>query len=38
MAVARAVLERAPLFDGHNDLPWVIRIDKRRAATSLLTN
>ena len=28
MAVARAVLERAPLFDGHNDLPWVIRIDK----------
>ena len=28
MAMARAVLERAPLFDGHNDLPWVIRIDK----------
>ena len=22
------MLERAPLFDGHNDLPWVIRIDK----------
>ena len=28
LAAARAVLERAPLFDGHNDLPWVIRIDK----------
>ncbi len=28
LAVARAVLKRAPLFDGHNDLPWVIRIDK----------
>jgi len=28
LAVARAVLRRAPLFDGHNDLPWVIRIDK----------
>ena len=28
MATARAVLERAPVFDGHNDLPWVIRIDK----------
>ena len=25
LAVARGVLERAPLFDGHNDLPWVIR-------------
>lgn len=22
---ARALLERAPLIDGHNDLPWVIR-------------
>jgi len=29
LAVARGVLTRAPLFDGHNDLPWVIRIDKR---------
>ena len=28
LAVARGVLKRAPLFDGHNDLPWVIRIDK----------
>ena len=28
LSMARAVLERAPLFDGHNDLPWVIRIDK----------
>ena len=25
LAVAHGVLERAPLFDGHNDLPWVIR-------------
>ena len=28
LAVARAILQRAPLLDGHNDLPWVIRIDK----------
>ncbi len=28
LALARAVLERAPLFDGHNDLPWVIRTDR----------
>ena len=28
LAVARDVLERAPLIDGHNDLPWVIRIDR----------
>ncbi len=28
LTVAREVLTRAPLFDGHNDLPWVIRIDK----------
>jgi membrane dipeptidase len=28
LAAARAVLKRAPLFDGHNDLAWVIRIDK----------
>ncbi len=28
LAVARTVLSRAPLFDGHNDLPWVIRIDR----------
>jgi membrane dipeptidase len=28
LAMARAVLERAPVFDGHNDLPWVIRIDR----------
>jgi membrane dipeptidase len=28
LAVARAVLQRAPLFDGHNDLAWVIRVDK----------
>jgi membrane dipeptidase len=25
---ARELLTRAPVFDGHNDLPWVIRIDK----------
>jgi membrane dipeptidase len=24
---AHALLERVPLLDGHNDLPWVIRID-----------
>jgi membrane dipeptidase len=24
-AIARRVLERAPLIDGHNDLPWAIR-------------
>src|SRR5271169_1657004 len=24
---ARALLDRVPLLDGHNDLPWVIRID-----------
>jgi membrane dipeptidase len=28
LTVAHEVLKRAPLFDGHNDLPWVIRIDK----------
>jgi membrane dipeptidase len=28
LAVARSVLSRAPLFDGHNDLPWVIRVDR----------
>src|SRR6202020_725796 len=28
LAVARDVLRRAPLIDGHNDLPWVIRIDR----------
>jgi membrane dipeptidase len=28
LAVARAVLKRAPLIDGHNDLPWVIRADR----------
>jgi membrane dipeptidase len=26
---ARALLTKAPLFDGHNDLPYVIRADKR---------
>jgi membrane dipeptidase len=25
---ARALLDKVALFDGHNDLPWVIRIDK----------
>lgn len=25
---AIALLERVPLVDGHNDLPWVIRLDK----------
>jgi membrane dipeptidase len=29
LSVARAVLKRAPMFDGHNDLPWVIRTDPR---------
>ena len=28
LAAAREILRRSPLFDGHNDLPWVIRIDK----------
>ncbi len=28
LAVAREILLRAPLLDGHNDLPWVIRIDR----------
>jgi membrane dipeptidase len=28
LAVARDVLKRAPLIDGHNDLPWVIRVDR----------
>jgi len=28
LSVAQAILGRAPLFDGHNDLPWVIRIDR----------
>src|ERR1700729_1919071 len=28
LAVARDVLGRAPLIDGHNDLPWVIRVDR----------
>jgi membrane dipeptidase len=28
LTAARALLERAPVFDGHNDLPWVIRQDK----------
>lgn len=27
LAQAQALLERVPLLDGHNDLPWVIRID-----------
>ena len=26
---AKAALQRAPIFDGHNDLPWVIRQDAR---------
>jgi membrane dipeptidase len=26
---AEALLTRAPLFDGHNDLAWTIRVDKR---------
>ena len=30
LAVARGVLKRAPLFDGHNDLPWVIRLKAPR--------
>jgi membrane dipeptidase len=28
LTAARTLLERAPVFDGHNDLPWVIRQDK----------
>ncbi len=28
LAAARAILSRTPLFDGHNDLPWVIRVDR----------
>ena len=38
LAMARAVLERAPLFDGHNDLPWVIRIDKAARGESSPTD
>jgi len=26
---ARALLERHPVFDGHNDLPWEIRVSER---------
>jgi membrane dipeptidase len=29
LARARRLLETAPLFDGHNDLPYVIRADKQ---------
>ena len=29
LAQASALLERITLLDGHNDLPWVIRIDKQ---------
>ena len=29
LAKARALLAHAPIFDGHNDLPWVIRIDSQ---------
>ncbi|THD47286.1 MAG: membrane dipeptidase [Bradyrhizobium sp.] len=29
LAQAEALLTRAPLFDGHNDLAWTIRVDKR---------
>ncbi len=29
LALARTALESAPIFDGHNDLPWVIRQDAR---------
>ncbi len=29
LARAKGVLETAPLFDGHNDLPYVIRADKQ---------
>ena len=28
LTAARVLLQRAPVFDGHNDLPWVIRQDK----------
>ena len=34
LTLAVTLLTRAPLFDGHNDLAWTIRVDKRRAATS----
>ena len=29
LSKARALLARAPVFDGHNDLPWVIMHDKQ---------
>ena len=29
LSAARAALARTPIFDGHNDLPWVIRHDAR---------
>src|SRR5271167_3745195 len=28
LTAARALLAHAPVFDGHNDLPWVIRQDR----------
>jgi membrane dipeptidase len=28
LAHARAVLQRTPVFDGHNDLPWEIRVSE----------
>ena len=30
LSLAKAALERAPIFDGHNDLPWVIRRTRAR--------
>ena len=29
LAKAKALLSKTPVFDGHNDLPWVIRQDKQ---------
>ena len=34
LIAARALLKQAPVFDGHNDLPWVIRQDKAARGAS----
>ena len=34
LAAARKVLRRAPLFDGHNDLPWTVRTKTARGDVS----
>ena len=29
LTMAEALLTRAPMFDGHNDLAWTIRVDRQ---------